>query len=67
MAQYIATEPIIDLCLASKWRPGPRVEMQWWKQEGLDLEDMCTTAQEEERAEREEEEMDRTEATIYDK
>ena len=41
--------------------------MQWWKQEGLDLEDMCTTAQEEERAEREEEEMDRTEATIYDK
>ena len=30
MAQYIASRPIMDLCLAAKQRPGPRVEMRWW-------------------------------------
>ena len=29
VAQYIATIPIMDLCLAAKRRPGPRVEMRW--------------------------------------
>ena len=29
VAQYIATRPIMDLCLAAKRRPGPRVEMRW--------------------------------------
>ena len=38
MAQYIATGPIMDLCLESKWKPGPIVTMLWWEQGGLDLE-----------------------------
>ena len=29
VVQYIATNPIMDLCLAAKRRPGPRVEMRW--------------------------------------
>ena len=28
VGQYILTRPIIDLCLAAKWRPGPRVAMR---------------------------------------
>ena len=40
VAQYIATRPIMDLCLAAKRRPGKRVEMQWWEQEVLYLEAM---------------------------
>ena len=28
VAQYIATMPIMDLCLAAKQRPGPKVTMQ---------------------------------------
>ena len=27
----------MNLCLATKWRPVPRVTMQWWEQDGLDL------------------------------
>ena len=46
VAQYIATKPIMDLCLAAKRSPGPRVEMGWWEQKGLDLEGMRTAAQE---------------------
>ena len=55
MVQYIATRPIIDLCLAEKWKLGPRVSMWWWEQEGLDLEGMRTAAQEAEQMEGEEE------------
>ena len=51
MAQYIATRPIMDLCLAEKRRPGPRATMQWWEQGGLDLEGMRTAAREAERTE----------------
>ena len=29
VAQYIATIPIMGLCLAAKQKPGPRVEMRW--------------------------------------
>ena len=29
VAQYIATRPIMELCLAAKQKPGPRVEMRW--------------------------------------
>ena len=29
VAQYIATRPIMDLCLAEKQRPGIRVVMRW--------------------------------------
>ena len=54
--------PIMDLCLAAKRRPGPRVKMRWWEQEGLDLEGMRTEAREKEQTE-EEEETDRTENT----
>ena len=39
-AQYIATRPIMGLCLATKRRPVERVAMRWWEQEGLDLEGM---------------------------
>ena len=55
MAKYIVTRPIIELCLAAKWRPGPRVDMRWWEQEGLDLEGMRTAAQELRQTEGEEE------------
>ena len=37
VAQYIATRPIMDLCLAAKRSSGLRVVMWWWEQEGLDL------------------------------
>ena len=51
MAQYIVTRPIMDLCLAAKQRPGPRVEMRWWEQEGLDLDGMRTADREAEQME----------------
>ena len=55
VAQYIATRLIMDLCLAAKRRPGPRVAMWWWKQEGMDLEGMRTVAREAERTDGEKE------------
>ena len=51
VAQYIATRPNMDLYLAAKRRPGPRVTMQWWEQEGLSLEGIRTASQEAERTE----------------
>ena len=42
VAQYIETRPIMELCLVAKQRPGPRVEIRWWEQEGLHLEGMRT-------------------------
>ena len=42
--EYIATMTIIDLCLVEKQRPGPRVTMRWWEQEGLYLEGMQAAA-----------------------
>ena len=44
VVQYIATRPIMDICLAAKRRPGTRVEMRWWEQDDLDLEGMKTAA-----------------------
>ena len=38
VAQYIGTQPILDLCERSVWRPGAWVSLQWWEQEGLNLE-----------------------------
>ena len=55
MAQYILTRHIIDLCLTVKRRPGPRVAVQWWEQEVLDLEGMQTEAHKAEGTEGEEE------------
>ena len=37
VSQNIATRPIMDLCLAAKWSPGPRVVKRWWEQEVLYL------------------------------
>ena len=37
-AQYIVTQPILDLCERSVWRPGAWVSWSWWEQEGIDLE-----------------------------
>ena len=45
----------MDLCLAAKWRPGPRVPMQWWYQGCVDLEGMWTVAQDAEQTYGEEE------------
>ena len=36
--QYIATNPIMDLCLEVEQHPGTRVSKEWWDQECLDLE-----------------------------
>ena len=63
--KYIATRPIMDLCLAAKRRPGPRVEMRWREQEGLDLEGMRAAAREAEETEGEEE-TDGTETVTND-
>ena len=65
MAQYIATNPIMDLCLAENWRTGPRVLMWWWEQEGLDLKGMMMAAWEAERTDGEED-TDGTEAATGD-
>ena len=37
-AQYIGTQPIMDLCERSSQRPGVWVSWKWWEQDGLDLE-----------------------------
>ena len=44
ITQYIATRSIMDLCLAAKRRPGPRVSKMWWEQEGFYLEGMRTAS-----------------------
>ena len=36
----------MDLCLAAKRRPGPIVTIQWWEQEGMDLEGIRTAVPE---------------------
>ena len=38
VAQYIATQPILDLCEMSNWRPGARVSRRWWEQDRIYLE-----------------------------
>ena len=38
VAQYIATQPILDLCERATPRLGDRVSRQWWEKEGIDLE-----------------------------
>ena len=46
VSQFIATRPIIDLCLATERHPWSRVVKRWWDQEGLDLEGMKIEDQE---------------------
>ena len=51
MVKYIATRPIMEMCLAANNRPGPIVTIRWWEHEGLDFEGMRMAAQEAERIE----------------
>ena len=45
VAKFIATRPIMDLCLAATWSLGSRVSKRWWDQEGLGLEGIYMLAQ----------------------
>ena len=54
----------MDLCLAEKRRLGPRMEMRWWEQDGLDFEGMHMTAWEAEQTEGAEK-TDRKETVTY--
>ena len=38
VTQYIATRPIMDLCLVAGWHPWVQVLKRWWEQESIDLE-----------------------------
>ena len=38
VAQYIATQPLLDLCKGAKQREGARVTLRWWDQSGIDWE-----------------------------
>ena len=38
VTQYIATQPIMDLCEQATRRPGARLSRWWWEQAGIDLE-----------------------------
>ena len=51
VTQFIATSPIIDLCLAADQRPGQRISNQWWDQDGVYVEGMRTADQQSERTE----------------
>ena len=55
----------MNLCLAAKRRPGPRVEMRLWEQEGLYLEGMQTEDREADQTEGTEE-TDRTKTVTND-
>ena len=33
ITKFIATGPIMDLCLAAAWHPGSRVSKRWWEQD----------------------------------
>ena len=35
-AQFIATQPIMDLCKKAERRPGARVPRRWWDQTGIE-------------------------------
>ena len=37
VAQYIATRPIMELCLAAERKPGMRLSRQWWEYPALDI------------------------------
>ena len=38
VAQYIATQPLLDLCKEARQREGARVTLRWWEQSGIDWE-----------------------------
>ena len=35
VAQYIATQPLLDLCEGAKQREGARVTLRWWDQSDI--------------------------------
>ena len=37
VTQFIATSPIINLCLAAYQRSGSRISQRWCKQDGVDV------------------------------
>ena len=45
-AQYISTQPILDLYERANRRPGSRVSRWWWEQAGIDLEEAKKRAKE---------------------
>ena len=51
ITQFIATRPIMDICLVVEQIPGPRVYKQCWGKYGVDVEGMRTAAWELERTE----------------
>ena len=59
VTKFIATNTIMDLCLAAERRPGSRVTNRWWEQDGLDAEGVRTVDWEAERMEGEDD-TDRT-------
>ena len=38
VAQYIATQPLLDLCEGTNQIGGARVSRRWWDQKGIDWE-----------------------------
>ena len=36
VAQYIATRPLLDLCVGARAREGEKVTLRWWEQAGID-------------------------------
>ena len=38
VAQYIATQPLLDLCVGARAREGAKVTLRWWEQAGIDWE-----------------------------
>ena len=47
VAQYISTQPIMNLCKETVRMPGMWVAKMWWDQEGLDLVGARTISEEE--------------------
>ena len=44
VAQFIATRPIMKLCMAEEQSLGPRLAKWWWDKGGMDLEGMRMAA-----------------------
>ena len=36
VAQYIATRPLLDLCVGARAREGAKVTLRWWEQAGIE-------------------------------
>ena len=45
VTQFIATRPIMDLCLETVWNPGAWVLKRWWEKEGIGMEGIWEAAQ----------------------